>query len=563
MAKLPFLSHLFKGSSQDGDPEPPEPAAAPELKPEPKPEPAPTPALSLPPEHAMSKLWALHREQGGMSPPPLLQLWEPGADAPPGVDSSEQPHLQMLVNLSANQRLAQAKPKKEGEPLPSLPAQAAVFVSGNQMAAWLLIYPSMGKGAPPDRKMLTRALRDAGVSHGVDDELLDILPEQPDSFFRLYAVAQGTAPVHGKDGYVVDLFPRKTQHKFVTDDYGQIDYNNLNLVHNIAQGDVICRMIPPTSGTPGRTVLGKELPARDGRSAAAPAGRNTRLSDDGGALLATQSGHVEFNGRSFQVNPVMDIPGNVDYSVGNINFVGDVHIHGDVLSGFSVRSMGSITVDGVVEACSIEAGRDLTVVKGIVGNEQAVIRAQRSIYTKYLENSCVYARDSLQADCIVNCEVYSDGVVQARTGRGTIIGGRVWAAQEVSASTVGTQSEVPTAICLGGLPCEEFERDVLVREIAEYEAQLDKLEKQPDSATKLSMLSKTRVKLSISRNRLEQVDSDLRDLQQQLEARRSGRLRCDVAYGGTEVTIDGVSQLLRREMRPCNASLVEGELIFT
>lgn len=559
MIKIPFISGLLGREPQEKEPEPPEQVGVP--KPEPKPE--PDPVLPVPPEHALNKLWSLHREQGGASLPPLLRLWEAGEDIPPGAEGPERPRIQMVVTLSANQRLAQAKPRKEGEAPPALPAQASVFVAGNQLTAWMLIYPPVGEGAPPDRNMLAKALEDAGVCYGVDKKLLDRLPGRPDCCFRLFTIARGTAPVHGKDGYVVDLFPRKAERKFATDDYGQVDYNNLNLVHNVAQGDVICRMIAPTPGVPGTTVQGKELPARDGRSASIPAGRNTQPTEDGSALLASQSGHVEFTGRSFQVKPVMDIEGNVDYSVGNINFVGDVHIHGDVLSGFSVRAMGSVTVDGVVEACSIEAGGDVTVVKGIVGNEQAVIRAQRSIFAKYLENSCVYARDSLQADCIVNCEVYSDGVVQVRTGRGTIIGGRVWAAQEVSAGIVGTQSEVPTAICLGGLPCEEFERDVLAREIAEYEARLEKLEKQPDSATKLSMLSKTRVKLSISRNKLEQVDRDLKELQEQLEERRSGRLQCDVAYGGTEVTISGVSQLLRQEIRPCNASLSDGELTFT
>lgn len=159
--------------------------------------------------------------------------------------------------------------------------------------------------------------------------------------------------------------------------------------------------------------------------------------------------------------------------------------------------------------------------------------------------------------------MYSGGVVQVRTGRGTIIGGRVWAAQEVSAGIVGTQSEAPTAICLGGLPCEEFERDLLVREIAEYEAQMEKLEKQPDSAAKLSMLSKARVKLVISRNKLEQVDRDLRESRQEVEEQKSGRLQCDIAYGGTEVTIDGVSQRLQQEVRPCNVTLSGGELVFT
>ena len=62
------------------------------------------------------------------------------------------------------------------------------------------------------------------------------------------------------------------------------------------------------------------------------------------SLLASSSGHVEFSGRAFQVKPLLDIPANVDFSTGDINFLGDVCIHGDICSGFTVRAIGNITV---------------------------------------------------------------------------------------------------------------------------------------------------------------------------------------------------------------------------
>lgn len=567
MAKFPFLSHLFKDEPKQ---EAPAPAPAPEPVPEPAAAPPPEPILRLPPEHALNQLWALRRRQKGVCPAPLLRLYEPGDPLPltAAEERQELLRLQMQVNASANRRLELAVPKAGKDlqtppPPPSLDALPVVILSSSQLTAWVLVYPPVGEGAELTRGMLVTALRDADVCWGVDEELLDRLPKDANRYFRLFQAARGRPVVHGRDGYVVDLFRRKIEHKFAVDDYGQLDYSSLNLVQNVAQGDVICRIIPPAEGTPGQTVLGRELPPKAGRKAAPPLGRNTQLSEDGSALLAAVSGHVEFTNRGFQVKPVLEIEGNVDYSVGNISFVGDIHIHGDVLSGFSVRAMGSVIVDGVVEACRIESGGDLTVVKGIVGNDEAVIRSQRSIYTNYLESSCVYAKDILQADCIVNCEVFSGCAVLANGGRGTIIGGRIWAAQEVSAKVVGAPAETPTVICLGGQPCEEFERSRLSRKIAQYEGEIKKLELQPDSAAKLSMLSKARVKLTINRNRLGQVDQTL-SAAAAPSAEEAGRsLSCELAYRGTEITIDGVTQRLRHELRPCHAALVQGELVFT
>ena len=252
-----------------------------------------------------------------------------------------------------------------------------------------------------------------------------------------------------------------------------MDYASISFIQNVEEGDVICRIIEPTPGEDGKTVLGQELPARVGRAAAVPKGRNTALTDDGTALVATKTGHVEFSGRTFQVKPVMEIEGNVDYSTGHINFLGDVHVHGDVCTGFTVRAMGNITVDGVVEAASVEAGGDLIMVKGAQGDNRAVLRAGHSIFAKYLENCCLYAMEDLHADCVINCDVYCDGLVEVRSGRGTIIGGSIRAAHEVSAGVLGARSECRTDVVLGGLPCQEFDREVLVREIAELEEKLE------------------------------------------------------------------------------------------
>ena len=94
-------------------------------------------------------------------------------------------------------------------------------------------------------------------------------------------------------------------------------------------------------------MLDTEIPAKSGKSVPLPKGRNTEITEDGDTLIASMPGHVEFSGSTFQVKPVLDIDGDVDFSTGNIKFVGDVNIKGDVLSGFTVRSAGNIQVGGV------------------------------------------------------------------------------------------------------------------------------------------------------------------------------------------------------------------------
>ena len=345
------------------------------------------------------------------------------------------------------------------------------------------------------------------------------------------------------------------------DEYDQVDYTALNLIRNVKQGQEICRLIKPTEGEPGRTVQDQEIPAKSGKSVPLPKGRNTEISEDGVSLVATISGHVEFTGRSFQVRPVMDVAGDVDYSVGDINFLGDVNIKGDVRTGFTVRASGNIQVGGMIEAGStVESGGDLVVVKGILGDGNTVIRAQRCLFSKYIENATVYVRENLQTDCILNGNVYCNGEVQVRSGRGSIMGGRIWAADKISATAVGSKSECRTAVSLGGMPCENFELEYLRQELKKLEMEQEKLECQMDSPSKSSLLSKTRMKLTVTEHKLRQLEEDMP--QPDAAAKKNnGRLECGVAYPGTELTFGEELLRLRHESRQCVVRLINGEIV--
>lgn len=437
-----------------------------------------------------------------------------------------------------------------------LDARPVVYISQSGLSAWLMAYPPSGGEKELDRGAVTDALGREQVSFGVDEDLLDSLPERPDRYFRLFPAACGTAPENGRDGRVIELFPRVVDRRPNVDENNRADYKSLSIFHNVEKGEVICRIIAPTKGTPGTTVQNREIPAKNGQAASVAKGRNTELSEDGSVLTAKISGQVEFSGRSFQVKPLLDIDGNVDFSTGNINFVGNVHIHGDVCSGFTVRSIGNISVDGVIESSTVEAGGDLVVAGGVQGDNQTVIRAQKNIFAKYLENCCVCAKGSLQSDCIINCEVYCDGNVEARSGRMTIIGGSIRAAHEVSAGIIGSRAENRTEIFLGGLPCGQFDEGVLAHDIAELEKQYERTERQPDSPHKLGRLGKIKINLLVSRQKLELIKKEKDQLADSAEP-GVRRMTCDTVYPGTALTIDGQTYNFDRVLHPCIATLTE------
>jgi len=531
--------------------------------------------LELSADHPIRQLYTMRRKDVGYLPVIRICLDNDGS-LPEDMVQREKERLKTLLTSVGTARLKQIrgknKPKKDPKkkdaaeddgPL-SLDAMPCFFISSNKLYAWVIVLPPVNGGAELSQDMLYKAMADQRIMYGVDLRLADHLASDEAKYFNLYLIAKGKPAFDGTNGNIVDAFPRVLPRVLEVDEFDRVDYTALNLIRNVKEGEEICRLIKPTEGEPGCTVLGQEIPARSGKSVPLPKGRNTEISEDGTLLLASISGDVEFTGHSFQVKPVLDIPGNVDFSTGSINFLGDVNIRGDVLSGFTVRAMGTVQVAGVVEAGStVEAGGDLIVVKGILGDGTTIIRSHRSIFSKYIENSTIYVRENLQTDCIINSYIYSDGEVLVRSGRGTIIGGRIWAAKKISASAVGARSECRTAVALGGLPCTNFERELVQRELKVLEMELEKLECQLDSTSKSSLLDKTRSKLTVAELKLKQLESELADLKIEADEKNKGRLECGIAYPGTEISFGDETFRVRQESRQCVATLLHGEIVLT
>ena len=559
MMKIPVLSKLFREKTPLPKPEAKE---APEVR---RPEPVkakPSNELQLPADHIFYRLWHDRSHTGGRPPQPVLVL--EGRSFP--TDEAAVKELQRLrkaIETAASQRVKALQPPRMEEgrtpPPPSLDAEPVVYVSGDALDAWVLAFPPVGSGRDLDRAMLDQALAAKGVRYGLEQPVLDGLPGSSTRYFRIVHVARGNPAFHGADSNVKELYARSVEAHFTIDEHNRADYASLNNVQNVEAGGVICQIFPAGKGRPGTNVLGQEIPAKDGRTATIPKGRNTELNEDGTALVATIAGHVDYTGRVFQVKPLLEIPGNVDFSTGNINYLGDVVIHGDICGGFSVRAVGSITVEGVVEACTVEAGGDLILSRGVQGDSQAVVRAQRNMFAKYLENCCVYVKGSLQSDCIVNCDVYCNNEVSVRSGHMTIIGGTIRAGKKISAGAIGSRNEGRTDIFLGGQPCEAYDFEVMTREVLRLEAELEKTERQPNSTVKHNVINKLRMQLLMNRKRLEQLRAEQEKIQDfsDLEDRQ---MVCDTVYPGTVLTIGEISHRFDRKLFPCTASLVAGEI---
>ena len=78
--------------------------------------------------------------------------------------------------------------------------------------------------------------------------LLDRAAHDRDRYFNLYLVAIGKPAFDGRNGNIVDNFPREIQRVLEVNEFGQVDYTTLNLICNVEEGQEIGRMTVTAGG---------------------------------------------------------------------------------------------------------------------------------------------------------------------------------------------------------------------------------------------------------------------------------------------------------------------------
>jgi len=202
-------------------------------------------------------------------------------------------------------------------------------------------------------------------------------------------------------------------------------------------------------------------------------------------MYALCSGMVEFVNNSVNVSNVYNVKGDCDLGVGNINFDGCVHVHGNVCSGNTIRATGGVIVDGGVEAATIIAGGNVEVKGGMQGANKGLIEAGGAVSILFVERGTIRADGPVMLDVSMHSTIEAGESLTARGRRGAIIGGRVGSTGSIVANYVGAMSHTRTEIAVGVTPRKRARLQVVENELERLSiecANLDKLDTYLESA---------------------------------------------------------------------------------
>lgn len=266
-------------------------------------------------------------------------------------------------------------------------------------------------------------------------------------------VARAIPPAHGTDGYVewtVDREHDDSQQDKPAGPDDAIDYRQVSAFVMVQPSQVLGQVHAHTDGEDGRDVTGKSLPAKAGKPCQLETDESIHI-DASGAIFAQDEGVLWREGHKACIRRLLEVPGYVDYSTGNIDFNGDVAVQQGVRDRFVVKAVGDIQVRGLIEAAVIETGQDLHAQGGFAGRERGNARVGRDLVAKYLDNVQGQIFGDLRVDReIINCELTVHGGVASPTG--SIIGGRVRVTGALHVACIGSGGGVATEIRVGSVP---------------------------------------------------------------------------------------------------------------
>ena len=324
-------------------------------------------------------------------------------------------------------------------------------LSKNKMEAVIMIKPLLFNYNLISSEDLYRLLIDEGIVQGVVYKQLNVVKEcirTRNSEQERITLAKGMEPTPGINAHLtfhLEIGPIAGE--LLPD--GSIDFRERKIMVPVSDGQVIATKVPATKGRPGMNVLGERIAQRHGRDVEIETIDHAVYLPDKQQILATSDGVLSVvNNNVIKVCRKLEIPGDIDYSTGNIESRNSVVIHGSVLPGFQVKTGGDLEVKGSVMSTQVTSLANIVIKGGITGNVSTVT-SSGDVDIHFIEQGQIRCNGNcvIRKQCYYS-KVYSGANIRCRE-HSTVVGGELVAEGNISLGDVGATGADPVFIGAG------------------------------------------------------------------------------------------------------------------
>jgi uncharacterized protein (DUF342 family) len=413
----------------------------------------------------------------------------------------------------------------------------------------------------PDKAAIEEALAKKNVVFGIDKNAIEKLVSLKPT--DAVVVAQGTLPQNGKNAWIEELLD-PDQAPEVDVDAQKVDHRARSFFVNVQQGQKIAVKHPATAGEDGTSVVGTPIKAVPGKDVTFPIGGGLNVSEDGCLLTAAIDGRLQRKDKKLWVLPELEVKGDVDFGIGNIDFTGSVKILGAVREGFQVVAAGNIEIREMVEGAHVESAGDIVILGGVRGMNKGRIIAGGKITAGFADQAYIRSGADVEIkNSVFHSDVAAQNNVMVMGGqKSQIAGGKIQAGVAVICQTLGSEMGTKTEIIVGVPPEQAERRKELQTLIAQHNENIDKLEaslgflkKQElagalDDGKRAIMVTATKSKFQLQ-SALKAMTNELKEIEERLELTKSkGIVRVKgICYPGVIITLRGFAYVVREPFK--------------
>ncbi|PCJ21566.1 MAG: hypothetical protein COB02_02920 [Candidatus Cloacimonadota bacterium] len=352
-------------------------------------------------------------------------------------------------------------------------AEIELSFSEDLMEAYISIVPVEGNRL--DRRFFERFFLFRGLRYGIDWEAIDSIIETSLQLVETVneVIAKGKPVKFGRPAQILKYFEEAKTFKFLeATEEEKKDHYRKHRINMVSKDLLLAEKLNAIPGINGKNTKGEVIPSVSSREVRFQAGKGCIVNGD--QIYSEIDGRpsIDNTGR-IEVVPLYTVYGDVDLSVGNLEFNGTIEIMGNVQAGFTIKAGGSIFVKGSVESSDLIADEDITIKGSLTSsNQKGVIRAKQNCVLSHCNYANIEVGGDLYVDKeLVNSTVFVAGNLTFNSSKGAIIGGKTSVGKDVSLYNLGSGLGVTTLLNVG-------QGEIIRRKLVHVIKRVDELYKQ-------------------------------------------------------------------------------------
>lgn len=458
------------------------------------------------------------------------------------------------------------------EKIPTVNETVVVTIASDRLSVKGRFYPPTEGGTLLTKEDIVSEMVKSGVKYGVAESNIAAFLDSR-QYEESVIIAEATKQIEGSDAVITYFFNTDLTQKPKVNEDGSVDFHHLDILSSVSAGDVLAELTPAVQGKPGIDVCGGLLRPAKVKQKILRVGKNITLSEDGLKAYSEVNGHATVEGDQIFVSNMYEIAANVDTSTGDIEYEGNVTVHGNVNAGYTIKAKGDIVVEGVVEGANLYAGGHIILKRGIQGMDRGILKANGNVISKFIESATVEAGGYVTADAIMHSSVSAKGDITVEGKKGYITGGTIRSGTQVIAKTIGSAMGTVTNIEVGIEPAIITEYHDLGKE---QETLKDEQEKNLQILLTLARRIKLGEKLAPDKmlqfkkcneakdamtKREEEITERMKVLKETIESYEGGIVKVhSTVYSGVKLTISNAVYYVKSDISFCRFTKSQGDV---